>query len=168
MPGRCCQARCRFRPARPRSPVPDFRRAQGKKRSAACVLNVHVLVELANMKGCLAAAQFAKVLSQKELATIDAWRIPRTELREPVSKSTIHRVVHSVDPRGARRRGRSLERGPAYPCPGARRRRQAHPRCQPQRLDCVFSVKGNAPETFGILDSIDLERDADGRSTEDP
>ena len=71
-------------------------------------------------------------------------------------------------PRGARRRGRSLERGPAYPCPGARRRRQAHPRCQPQRLDCVFSVKGNAPETFGILDSIDLERDADGRSTEDP
>ena len=33
--------------------------------------------------------------------------------------------------------------------------------------DYVFSVKGNAPETFGILDGIDWERDATGRFAED-
>ena len=31
----------------------------------------------------------------------------------------------------------------------------------------VFTVKGNAPETFGILDSIDWERDATGSFAED-
>ncbi len=35
--------------------VPDFRRAQGRKHTVACTLAVHVLAELANMKGCLAA-----------------------------------------------------------------------------------------------------------------
>ncbi len=64
----------------------------------ACVLAVHVLAELANMKGCLAAAQFARALSQEELEAVGAWRNPKTGLREPVSKSTIHRVVQSVDP----------------------------------------------------------------------
>ncbi len=33
--------------------------------------------------------------------------------------------------------------------------------------DYVFPVKGNAPETFGILDGIDWERDATGRFAED-
>ena len=78
--------------------VPDFRRAQGKKHTVACVLTVHILAELANMKGCLAAAQFARALSQEELKAVGAWLNPRTGLREPVSKSTLHRVVQSVDP----------------------------------------------------------------------
>ena len=85
--------------------VPDFRRAQGRKHAVACVLAMHVLAELANMKGCLAAAQFARSLSQAELIT--------------------------------------------------------------ERADYVFAVKGNSPETFGILDSIDWERDAAGRFEED-
>lgn len=33
--------------------------------------------------------------------------------------------------------------------------------------DYVFSVKGNAPATFAILDSIDWDRDASGCFTED-
>ena len=78
--------------------VPDFRRAQGMKHTVACVLTVHALAGLANMKGCLAAARFAKSLSREELATVGAWRNPRTGLREPVSRSTLHRVVQEVDP----------------------------------------------------------------------
>ncbi len=78
--------------------IPDFRRRQGRRHTAACVLSVHILAELANMKGCLAAAQFAKALSQKELAAVGAWRNRRTGLCEPPSKSTIHRVVQMIDP----------------------------------------------------------------------
>ena len=44
--------------------VPDFRRAQGKKHTVARVLTVHVLAEIANMKGCLAAAQFARAVPE--------------------------------------------------------------------------------------------------------
>ena len=79
--------------------VLGFRRAQGRKHTVASVLTVHVLVELANMKGCLAAAQFAESLSQKHLEAVGAWRNPKTGRREPVSKSTIHRVVQLVDPK---------------------------------------------------------------------
>ncbi len=78
--------------------IPDFRRAQGRKHTAASVLTVHVLAEFANMKGCVAAAQFARSLSQEELEAIGAWLNPKTGLREPVSKSTIHRVIQSIDP----------------------------------------------------------------------
>ncbi len=78
--------------------VPDCRRPQGRKHTVASVLAVHVLATLANMRGCLAAAQFARALSQEELAAVGAWRNPKTGLREPVAKSTLHRVVQSVDP----------------------------------------------------------------------
>ena len=78
--------------------MPDHRRAQGRKHTVACVLAVHVLAVMANMRGCLAAEQFARSLSQEQLAAVGAWRNPETGLREPVSKSTIHRVVQSVDP----------------------------------------------------------------------
>ncbi len=78
--------------------VADFRRAQGRKHGAACVLACHVLAGLANMKGCLATAGFARSLSQAELEAIGAWKNRRTGLFEPPSKSTIHRVIQSVDP----------------------------------------------------------------------
>lgn len=78
--------------------LPDHRRGQGRKHTVACVLTVHVLATLANMRGCLAAEQFARSLSQNDLEAIGAWRNPKTGLREPVAKSTLHRVVQSVDP----------------------------------------------------------------------
>ncbi len=78
--------------------VPDHRRAQGRKHTVASVLTVHILATLANMKGCLAAEQFARSLSQEQLAAVGAWRNPKTGLREPVAKSTLHRVVRAVDP----------------------------------------------------------------------
>ncbi len=78
--------------------IPDFRRRQGRWHTAACELSVHILAELANMKGCLVAVQFAKALSQNELAAVGAWRNRRTGLCEPPSKSTIHRVVQMIDP----------------------------------------------------------------------
>ena len=215
--------------------VPDFRRAQGRKRTVASVLTVHVLAELANMKGCLAAAQFTGALSQEELAAVGAWRNPRTGLREPVSRSTVHRVLQSAGPealedvvgrwsrprlplaralaadgkriRGANGdgdghhetvalaghatgapfallnladeggeaaatqdllqrcdvRGKVITLDALHTAPGTAR--LVTERCGAEH---VFTVKGNAPETFGILESIDWERDATGTFAEDP
>ena len=113
--------------------VPDFRRAQGKKHTVACVLTVHLLAELANMKGCLAAAQFARSLSQQELEAIGAWHNPR----DGASRAGLE-VHHPPGrplgrPRGAGGCARALVPAPASHRPSARRRRQAHPRRQPQR-----------------------------------
>jgi len=77
--------------------VADFRRPQGRKHTTECVLAVHVLAEIHGMKGRIGAAQFARSMSREQLAAIGAWRNPKTGLREPVSKSTLHRVVQSVD-----------------------------------------------------------------------
>ena len=214
--------------------IPDFRRRQGRKHTVACVLCVHILAELANMKGCLAAAQFARALSQEELEAVGAWRNRRTGLCEPPSKSTIHRVVQMIDPealedvvgrycgprlplaralaadgkriRGANRNGedhhetvalvdhasgapfallnfgddggelaathdlleRSDIRGRIITLDALHTtRKTAKLITERAGADYVFSVKGNAPETFDILDSIDWERDATGRFAED-
>ena len=214
--------------------VPDFRRAQGRKHTVASVLTVHVLAEIANMKGCLAAAQFARALSQEELEAVGAWRNPRTGRCEPVSKSTLHRVVQSVDPealedvvgrwsrprlplaralaadgkriRGANRNGDGHHEtvalvdhatGAPYALLNlddeggelaatqdllgrsdiggkvitldALHTVRGTARLVTERCgaEYVFTVKGNAPETFGILDSIDWERDATGSFAED-
>ena len=211
--------------------VADFRRAQGKKHTVACVLTVHLLAERANMKGCLAAAQYAQSLSQTELEAVGAWQNPRTGRFEPVSKSTLHRVIQSLDPealedvvsryarprlplaralaadgkrlRGANRHGeahhetvalvdhasgapfallnfgdqggeraamhdllaRSDIRGRVITLDALHTTRNTARRIT-EHADYVFSVKGNAPETFDLLDRIDWARDASGRFTE--
>ena len=100
--------------------VPDFRRAQGKKHTVACVLTVHILAELANMKGCLAAAQFARAVPA---GAGGRWRMAEPE--DGASRAGLE--VHTppgrpVDrPRGAGGRGRPLVPAPASPRPGARR-----------------------------------------------
>ncbi len=112
--------------------VADFRRAQGRKHGVACVLACHVLAELANMKGCLATAEFARALSQEELAAVGAWKNRRTGLFEPPSKSTIHRVIQLICPA-------ALEEGlPATAVPGSSWAGRWPPGCphtgrQPQR-----------------------------------
>ncbi len=78
--------------------VPDFRRAQGRKHTSASVLAVHILALLADMHGCLAAAQYAKSLNQTELEALGAWHNPKSGQFVPVSKSTLHRVVANADP----------------------------------------------------------------------
>ncbi len=57
----------------------DCRRAQGRKHTVASVLAVHVPATLANMKGCLAAEQFARALSQEELAAVGGRDIERRD-----------------------------------------------------------------------------------------
>ena len=64
----------------------------------ACTLAVYILARLANMRGPVAAAEYASKLSQRELEALGAWKNPRTGLYMPVSKSTLHRVIASVDP----------------------------------------------------------------------
>ena len=48
----------------------DFRRAQGRKHSVASVLAVFILARLANLRGPVAAAEYAQKLSQRELEAI--------------------------------------------------------------------------------------------------
>ena len=56
--------------------VQDFRRAQGRKHSVASVLAVYILARLANLRGPVAAAEYAQQLSQSELKAIGAWKSP--------------------------------------------------------------------------------------------
>ena len=78
--------------------VKDFRRAQGRKHPVASVLAVYVLAWLANLRGPVAAAEYASKLTQRELQAIGAWKNRKTGRYLPVSKSTLHRVIASVDP----------------------------------------------------------------------
>ena len=78
--------------------IQGFRRRQGCKQTVACVPCVHIHAELANMRGCLATAQFAKALSQAELAAVCTWRNRRTGLCEPHFRASIHRVVRMIVP----------------------------------------------------------------------
>ena len=78
--------------------IVDFRRAQGRKHSAASVFSVYILAWLAGFRGPVAAADYAKSLTQEELKALGAWKNKKTELYEAVSKSTIHRVVSNIDP----------------------------------------------------------------------
>ena len=77
--------------------LPDHRRAQGRKHSIATVLAVYLLAALANMRGPVAAAEYAQALSQQELKLLGAWWNRATERYEPLTKSTIHRVVMEAD-----------------------------------------------------------------------
>ena len=113
--------------------VPDFRRAQGRKHTVASVLAVYILARLANCRGPVAAAEYARQLSQSELKAVGAWKSPRTGRYVPVSKSTLHRVIGSVDPRTGRGGAAALRDAPAGPRPSDRHRRQTHPRRQPPR-----------------------------------
>ena len=50
---------------------------------------VYVLAWLANLRGPVAAAEYASKLTQRELQAIGAWKNPKTGRRVPVSKSTL-------------------------------------------------------------------------------
>ncbi len=56
----------------------DVRRAQGRTHGIASVLCVMVLARLANRHGAVAAARYAKAMTQKDLAQIGAWKNPDT------------------------------------------------------------------------------------------
>ncbi len=214
--------------------VDDFRRKQGMKHTVACVLTLIILATFANMKGCMAVAQFARALSQEELEAIGAWKRQTTGLCEPVSKSTVHRVLQSLDPealedvlkryarprfplaralaadgkriRGANRNGTGhhetvslvdhmtgapvallgyAEQGGEIAATHDLLERSAiagkvitidalhTTRATAQMItrrfcaDYMMTVKGNAPETFALLESIDWQRDRTGHHKED-
>ena len=52
--------------------LPDHRRAQGRKHSIATVLTIYLLAALSNMRGPVAAAEYAQALSQNELKSLGA------------------------------------------------------------------------------------------------
>ena len=63
--------------------VKDFRRGQGRKHSVASVLSVYILARLANLSGPVAAAEYAQMLSQKELRAIGAWKNSKDRTLRP-------------------------------------------------------------------------------------
>ena len=69
----------------------------GRKHSIATVLAVHILATLSNMRGPVAAAEYARSLDQEELQSIGAWYNRTTGCYEPPSKATINRVVMHAD-----------------------------------------------------------------------
>ena len=79
--------------------VEDFRRAQGRKHSMACVLSIYILTLLSGMSGPVAAAQYGKSLSQKELSLLGGWYNRKKRRYESPSQTTMHRVTSSLDTR---------------------------------------------------------------------
>ena len=77
--------------------VPDFRRRQGRRHSIASVAALLLLAQLCGKRGCLEAERVGRSLGQEELKAIGAWRNPRTGVRHPPGKSTIHRVLQQLD-----------------------------------------------------------------------
>ncbi len=155
--------------------VPDFRRAQGRKHTVACVLAMHVLAELANMKGCLAAAQFARSLAA------DDKRIRGANRNGEDHHETVALVDHVTgapfallnfgDEGGELATMHDLlERsdicGKVITLDALHTTHKTATQIT-ERADSVFTVKSNAPETFGILERIDWERDAAGSFEED-
>ena len=126
--------------------VPDFRRAQGRKHTVASVLTVHVLAEIANMKGCLAAAQFARA--------VPGGAGGRRRVAEPEDgASRAGLQVHPPPgrpvgrPRGAGGRGRPLV--PASPRPGARHREPLK-----KGLDDAGKGERDCTETVYLITSL--------------
>ena len=77
--------------------VGDFRRAQGRRHTVACLLAIYILAFLSRMRGPVAAAQYAKNLSQRELEMLGAWYNKKKQRFCPPSKSTMHKVISSLD-----------------------------------------------------------------------
>ena len=111
--------------------LPDHRRGQGRKHSLATVLAVYLLAMLSNMRGPVAAAEYAQALDQEELKLVGAWRNRTTGRHEPPTKSTIHRVRDGDRCRGAGGDAAALCDGPrggsrrTGPTAGTGGRRQA-------------------------------------------
>ena len=78
--------------------VEDFRRAQGRKHSVASVLATYILAFLSGMRGPVAAAEYAQSLAQEDLECLGAWYNKNKGRYEPVSRSTMHRVISELDP----------------------------------------------------------------------
>ncbi len=76
----------------------DVRRAPGRTHGIASVRGVRVRARPAHRPGAGAAARCAKARTQKDPAPIGAGKDPDTGRQEPVSRSTVHRVLQNPDP----------------------------------------------------------------------
>ena len=63
--------------------IPEHRRGQGRKHSLATVLAVYLLAMLSNMRGPVAAAEYAQALDQEELS---CWGRGATAARDATSR----------------------------------------------------------------------------------
>ncbi len=72
--------------------------ARGRKPCMASVLSVGLLSRLMGHAGPVAAAELAASLGQMDLAAIGSWNNNVTGRHEPVSGSTLHRIMQTLDP----------------------------------------------------------------------
>ncbi len=70
--------------------MPDHRRAQGRKHSIATVLAIYLLAALSNMRGPVAAGEYAQALSQAELKMLGGWWNRARQRRQGGSEGGLH------------------------------------------------------------------------------
>lgn len=78
--------------------VPEFRSAHGKRYPLQTVLAAAVSARMAGYRGVTAFGQFAKLLSQEQLASLDCFYSPSRQCYTPPSTTTFHRILADLPP----------------------------------------------------------------------
>ena len=78
--------------------VPECRKARGKRYPLRTVLTIAVAARLAGYRGVTAFAQFAALLSQEQLETIEAFFSPSRQRYTAPSITTFHNILADLPP----------------------------------------------------------------------
>ena len=78
--------------------VPECRKARGKRYPLRTVLTIAVAARLAGYRGVTAFAQFAALLSQEQLETVEAFHSPSRKRHTAPSITTFHNILADLPP----------------------------------------------------------------------
>ncbi len=78
--------------------VPECRKPRGKRYPLRTVLTIAVAARLAGYRGVTAFAQFAALLSQEQLETVEAFFSPSRKLFTAPSITTFHNILADLPP----------------------------------------------------------------------
>ncbi|MDE2753730.1 MAG: ISAs1 family transposase [Gemmatimonadota bacterium] len=78
--------------------VPECRKARGKRYPLRTVLTIAVAARLAGYRGVTAFAQFAALLSQEQLETVEAFHSPSRKRYTAPSITTFHNILADLPP----------------------------------------------------------------------
>ena len=78
--------------------VPEFRSAHGKRYPLSTVLAMAVSARMAGYRGVTAFGQYARLLSQEQLASLGCFYSPSRQCYTPPSTTTFHRILSDLPP----------------------------------------------------------------------
>ncbi len=78
--------------------VPEYRHARGKRYALTTILTLAVAARLAGYRGVNAFAQFAALLSQKQLKAVGAFWSPSRQCYTPPAVTTFHNILAALPP----------------------------------------------------------------------